>query len=104
MAQPWLAPVAAVELVDHLIPRADRGRRPTTSLERRDLKVVELDALLLDPGEIAEVEYPVPFDGAHLQGVGGVDVLQSAARRPLRLRARRTRREVFDITFSRSEL
>ena len=69
-----------VEFLDHRVPGGPRSSKPSQNdCSRARLEVLERHALLLDPGEIAEVEDPLAVDVGELEQV--VDAAP-AMRRP----------------------
>src|SRR3990172_1557469 len=69
----------AIEGGDHLVPLRDqRGQLPPESLAPAPLEIGERDALLLDPGEVAEVE------DARTLALGGVEHVVGAGAEQMR--------------------
>ena len=86
-------PDAAVEVVDQAVPHGDGSRRPCQNdWSRRADEVLDRDALLLDPREVAEVEDPLAVLGPELEQVVVVGAQQVLAERLAQRPPRRTRR------------
>ena len=92
-----------VEIVDQVVPAGDDLAQPAPEAgSRRCLEVLERDALLLDPGVVAEVEDALAIGRVRARGDGRSPSRAGARRRPPPRRARRTRRRSTSRSRSRA--